>query len=118
MAEIDGFVSSDQTPQAILIAATNRMDMLDNALVREGRLGNHILLDLPDLESTKKLLQETIVVPQGNTLDFDTIAKVIHGVHFSPAKIMALANETKEVAKKIILKTSPQNIFMKRWKEF
>ncbi|WP_373403127.1 AAA family ATPase [Candidatus Phytoplasma solani] len=100
LAEIDGFVSSDQTPQAILIAATNRMDMLDNALVREGRLGNHILLDLPDLESTKKLLQETIVVPQGNTLDFDTIAKVIHGVHFSPAKIMALANETKEVAKK------------------
>ncbi|WP_349401871.1 ATP-dependent Zn metalloprotease [Candidatus Phytoplasma solani] len=93
LAEIDGFISSDQTPQPIIIGATNRIDILDSALIREGRLGKHILLNLPDLKTTELLLKKKIPNINSNSND---IAKVIHGAKFSPAQIIALAKEVKK----------------------
>lgn len=55
ISEIDGFNSNNDKnpmpPYGIVIGSTNRAEILDNALVREGRLGKKILLDYP----TKKV---------------------------------------------------------------
>ncbi len=54
LVEMDGF---DHTPGVILIAATNRPDILDPALLRPGRFDRQIVVDRPDLEGRKAILR-------------------------------------------------------------
>lgn len=53
---MDGIYSSD-TPRILVIAATNRKEMLDSALTRPGRFDRHIQVDLPDKKGRKHILE-------------------------------------------------------------
>lgn len=56
LTEMDGIYSSD-TPRILLIAATNRKEMLDGALLRPGRFDRHIQVDLPDKKGRLHILE-------------------------------------------------------------
>lgn len=89
LVEMDGF-SSDET--VIVIAATNRPDILDAALLRPGRFDRQITLTLPDIKERLKILEvHTKKVAMSNTIDLSIIARSIPG--FSGADIANLVNE-------------------------
>ena len=87
--ELDGF---DTNKGIIAIAATNRVDILDRALLRPGRFDRHIYIPLPDIISRKEILEvhskKIKTVKNINLLD---IAKTTHG--FSGAQLANLINE-------------------------
>lgn len=56
LTEMDGIYSSD-SPRILLIAATNRKEMLDSALLRPGRFDRHIQVDLPDKKGREHILR-------------------------------------------------------------
>jgi len=89
LVEMDGF-SSDET--VILVAATNRPDMLDPALLRPGRFDRQVTIALPDAKGRLKILEvhsKKIVMSPG--INLTEIAKSIPG--FSGAEIANLVNE-------------------------
>jgi cell division protease FtsH len=89
LTEMDGF-----TPNAgvIVLAATNRPDVLDPALLRPGRFDRRILLDPPDISGRLAILKvHAIGKPLDRTADLETIAKETHG--FSGADLANLINE-------------------------
>ncbi|MDD3813657.1 MAG: ATP-dependent zinc metalloprotease FtsH [Desulfocapsaceae bacterium] len=89
LVEMDGF-SSDET--VILVAATNRPDMLDPALLRPGRFDRQVTISLPDGKGRLKILEvhgKKIVLSPG--INLAEIAKSIPG--FSGADIANLVNE-------------------------
>jgi len=89
LAEMDGFSGHEAV---IVIAATNRPDVLDPALLRPGRFDRHVMLDLPDLASRVAILKvHTRKVPLAENVDFEQIAAGIPG--FSGADIKNLVNE-------------------------
>jgi len=94
LVEMDGF-SSEET--VIMIAATNRPDILDPALLRPGRFDRRITLSLPDVKGRLKILEvhaKKIVTAAG--LDLGEIARSIPG--FSGADIGNLVNEAALMA--------------------
>lgn len=89
LVEMDGFAQNDNV---IVMAATNRGDMLDPALVRPGRFDRRVSVNLPDLEERKFIL--TIHAkdkPIAKDLDWDKVAK--RTVGFSGADIENMLNE-------------------------
>lgn len=112
LANLDGFNQNKNEPQAIIIGATNRFDLLDDALTRQGRLGKHIYMGLPNLKTTEKLLEGSLkrsglkMFSQENKESLDQriqeIAKTIHQFGFSAAQIDSLAKKAKELEKKKI----------------
>jgi cell division protease FtsH len=89
LVEMDGF---DATTGVILIAASNRPDILDPALLRPGRFDRQILVDKPDLEGRKGILRvHSSRKPLDTSLDIDTIAKRTPG--FTGADLANLMNE-------------------------
>jgi ATP-dependent Zn protease len=114
LTQLDGLDSDDKIPQAIVIAATNRKDFLDNALIREGRLGRHIYLGNPDLATTETLFKFFMKCDKnkdGCDLSLDTIkqvAKTLNGLHFTPSDINSLVKEAKKQASKDSKETKPQ----------
>ncbi|KOR75607.1 Cell division protein ftsH-like protein [Candidatus Phytoplasma pruni] len=110
LANLDGFNQNKNEPQAIIIGATNRFDLLDDALTRQGRLGKHIYMGLPNLKTTEKLLEGSLkrsglkMFSQENKESLDQriqeIAKTIHQFGFSAAQIYSLAKKAKELEKK------------------
>ncbi|MBC7333916.1 MAG: ATP-dependent zinc metalloprotease FtsH, partial [Actinobacteria bacterium] len=94
LVEMDGF---DQDSTVILIAATNRPDILDPALLRPGRFDRQILVDKPDLVGREKILE---IHARGKPLDKDvnikTIAKQTPG--FTGADLANLLNEASLLA--------------------
>ena len=94
LVEMDGF-DADNT--VILIAATNRPDILDPALLRPGRFDRQIMVDRPDLVGREKILE---VHGKGKPLDkdvvFKTIAKQTPG--FTGADLANLFNEASLLA--------------------
>ena len=94
LAEMDGF-SGHET--VIVLAATNRPDVLDPALLRPGRFDRHVVLDLPDRSDRIAILQvHTSKVPLGDDVDLDKIAAASPG--FSGADIKNLVNEAAILA--------------------
>ena len=94
LVEMDGF-DSDET--VIIIAATNRPDMLDPALLRPGRFDRQVTIALPDVKGRRKILEvhaRKIVLAQGT--DLSAIARSIPG--FSGAEIANLVNEAALMA--------------------
>ena len=89
LVEMDGF---DQTQGVILLAATNRPDILDPALLRPGRFDRQIVVDRPDLEGRKAILavhgKEKPLAPG---VDLDVIARRTPG--FTGADLANLMNE-------------------------
>ncbi len=94
LVEMDGFQTSETI---IVIAATNRSDILDSALLRPGRFDRRITLTLPDIKERVKILQvhaaKTTIDRQ---LDLTLIARGIPG--FSGAEIANLVNEAALLA--------------------
>ena len=104
LTEMDGFGTNHHV---IVIAATNRADVLDNALVRAGRFDRQIYIDLPELNERKDIfLVHTKNLKINKTLDLDFLAKQTPG--FSGADIANLCNESALIAarknKKMITK--------------
>ncbi len=101
LVEMDGF---DTSTNVIVIAATNRPDVLDPALLRPGRFDRTIMLSLPDLEERKSILRlHSKNKPMGKDLDFDKIAKRTIG--FSGADLENVLNEAAILTAKKELKT-------------
>lgn len=89
LAEMDGFAGHEAV---IVLAATNRPDVLDPALLRPGRFDRHVSLDLPDRKARRAILQVHIKrVPLAEDTDLDQIAAGTPG--FSGADLKNLVNE-------------------------
>lgn len=89
LVEMDGFQINDTV---IVLAATNRADLLDPALVRPGRFDRRVTLDLPDLEERKFVLSiHAKNKPFAKELNWDRVAK--RTVGFSGADLENLLNE-------------------------
>ncbi|MEE4166018.1 MAG: ATP-dependent zinc metalloprotease FtsH [Desulfocapsaceae bacterium] len=94
LVELDGF-SSNET--VIVIAATNRADILDSALLRPGRFDRQITLTLPDIKGRLKILEvHCRKVTIDENIDLALLARSIPG--FSGAQIANLVNEAALLA--------------------
>lgn len=94
LVEMDGFESDDQV---IVIAATNRADVLDPALTRPGRFDRQVIVPLPDLKGRMEILRvHTRKVKLGPDVDLERIARGTP--MFSGAELSALVNEAAIIA--------------------
>lgn len=95
LTEMDGFGSKTNV---IVIAATNRADVLDKALIRAGRFDRQIYVDLPDLNERKEIFEVHLkpLKKIENELDTDFLAKQTPG--FSGADIANVCNEAALIA--------------------
>ncbi|MFH0945728.1 MAG: ATP-dependent zinc metalloprotease FtsH [Planctomycetota bacterium] len=94
LVEMDGF---DTDEGIILVAATNRPDVLDPALLRPGRFDRQIIIGLPDLKGRKEIIQVHMrKVEVEVDLDLNTLARVTPG--FSGAELAAMVNEAALIA--------------------
>ena len=90
LVEMDGFSSTDKV---IIIAATNRVDVLDPALLRPGRFDRHISVSLPDIAGREQILQvHAGKVKIGGDCNLSIIARGTPG--FSGADLESLINES------------------------
>ena len=89
LAEIDGFSNLDNVK---VIAATNRLDILDDAIIRPGRLERHIEIKEPDETGRLEILKiHTKNMPLDKDVNLEEISKITKG--FTGAKLNALATE-------------------------
>jgi cell division protease FtsH len=89
LVEMDGF---DVKANVILIAATNRPDILDPALLRPGRFDRQIGVDAPDMEGRKKILEvHAKGKPMAKNVDFEVVARKTPG--FTGADLANVLNE-------------------------
>ena len=94
LTEIDGL---EMIKQVVIIAATNRPDIVDNALLRPGRFDRFVLIPPPDQKSRLKILQIfTKEMPIAEDVNLKQIAKEIEG--FSGADIESLCRESAMLA--------------------
>lgn len=89
LVEMDGFEGNEGV---IIVAATNRPDVLDPALLRPGRFDRQVVVPLPDIRGREQILKVHMVkVPQDKTVDVLSIARGTPG--FSGADLANLVNE-------------------------
>jgi cell division protease FtsH len=101
LTEMDGF---DTNTSIIVLAATNRPDILDPALLRPGRFDRRVVLDLPDMVGRVAILKiHAKNKPLGSTVNLETLAKETAG--FSGADIANLMNEAAILAARNSQKT-------------
>merc|ERR1712000_285059 len=94
LTEMDGFGTNTNV---IVLAATNRADVLDKALMRAGRFDRQIYVDLPDLNERKEIFEVHLrPIKTAETLDLDFLAKQTPG--FSGADIANVCNEAALIA--------------------
>lgn len=94
LVEMDGFESNEGV---ILIAATNRPDVLDSALLRPGRFDRQIVVDRPDVRGREGILKvHTKRIPIDNDVDLSVLAKGTPG--FSGADLANMVNEAALLA--------------------
>ena len=89
LVEMDGFTPSEQV---VVIAATNRGDLLDTALLRPGRFDRRIIVDFPDIEGRKAIVKiHARGKPFDATVNWDKVAK--RTVGYSGADLENMLNE-------------------------
>ncbi len=94
LTEMDGFGTNSGV---IILAATNRVDMLDSALLRAGRFDREIHVDLPGLNERKAIFQVHLKpIKIDDTVDIDLLARQTPG--FSGADIANVCNEAALIA--------------------
>jgi cell division protease FtsH len=109
LVEMDGFEMKDNI---ILIAATNRPDVLDPALLRPGRFDRQVVVDRPDRKGRKQILEvHTRGKPLGRQIELDTLAGQTPG--FTGADLANLINE----AALLTARTGAREISMKELEE-
>ena len=94
LVEMDGFTPNEHV---IVVAATNRGDLLDTALLRPGRFDRRVVLDLPDLEGRKSILKIHVQgKPVESNIDWEKVAR--RTVGFSGADLENMLNEAAILA--------------------
>ncbi len=94
LVEMDGFESNDGV---IIIAATNRPDVLDPALLRPGRFDRNVLVPKPDIKGREEILKvHAAKTPLGTDVNLDVVARGTPG--FSGADLSNLVNEAALLA--------------------
>lgn len=94
LTEMDGFGTNTNV---IVLAATNRADVLDKALMRAGRFDRQIYVDLPDVRERKEIFEVHLrPIKKADDLDIDFLAKQTPG--FSGADIANVCNEAALIA--------------------
>ncbi len=94
LVEMDGF-NTDET--IIILAATNRPDILDPALLRPGRFDRQVTILPPDVKGRLKILEvHARRVPMGNNVDLEKVARSTPG--FTGAELASLINESALIA--------------------
>ncbi len=97
LSEMDGF---QQTEAVIVLAATNRPDVLDPALLRPGRFDRHVTIDRPTREGRAAILKvHCRKVPLSDDVNLDTISSSTIG--FSGADLRNLVNEAALIAARV-----------------
>ena len=100
LVEMDGF---DSSINVIVLAATNRPDILDPALLRPGRFDRRVVLDLPDINGRKAILEvHSKGKPLDDSVELEVLAKQTPG--FSGADLANLVNEAAILAARHNLK--------------
>jgi cell division protease FtsH len=96
LVEMDGFESNEGV---ILIASTNRPDVLDPALLRPGRFDRQVVVPMPDIKGRKEIINVYLKkIPIGPDVDDDVLAKGTPG--FSGADLENMVNEAALIAAK------------------
>ena len=109
LVEMDGF---EKNTNIIVLAATNRPDILDPALLRPGRFDRRVTLDLPDISGRKAILDvHSAGKPLDKKIDMDALAKETPG--FSGADLSNLVYDAAIVAPRI----NQKSIFMVEFEE-
>ncbi len=109
LVEMDGF---DSNKGIIIIAATNRPDVLDPALMRPGRFDRRVIVDLPNIKGRKQIIKiHTKNIPLNKDVDINIISKSTPG--FSGADLSNLINEAALYAAKKKL----NNVSMKEFEK-
>jgi len=94
LVELDGFSTTDEI---VVIAATNRLDILDSAVLRPGRFNRKIHVGLPDVAGRRAILEvHSLRKPLAADVDLDALAKRTYG--FSGAQLGDLLNEAAILA--------------------
>ncbi|PLS15035.1 hypothetical protein CVD28_24455 [Bacillus sp. M6-12] len=94
LTQLDGFTSSEGI---VVIGATNRLEMLDEALIRPGRFDKHVAIPLPELKERKEILKlHTKNKKIMDNVNLDALAKMTIG--FSGAGLETLMNESAIIA--------------------
>nr|MDO8084240.1 CDC48 family AAA ATPase [Candidatus Sigynarchaeum springense]MDO8119127.1 CDC48 family AAA ATPase [Candidatus Sigynarchaeota archaeon] len=103
LTEIDGL---EELKNVLLIAATNRPDIIDPALLRAGRFGRHVFIPMPDIEARKAILKIHFKdKPLDKDIDINKIAEELEGM--TGADIQALVDESTLLAiREAIFKSS------------
>lgn len=109
LTEMDGF---DNETSVIILAATNRADVLDKALLRPGRFDRKVTINLPNLDDRKKILE---VHAKNKPIDPDVeIGRIAAAtVGFSGADLANLLNEAAILAGKLNAETITRNMIQK-----
>lgn len=96
LTELDGV---EDLKDVIMVAATNRPDMIDSALMRPGRIDRVLYVPLPDLNTRREILKIHLLrTPFGDDVDFNELA--INTEKFSGAEISAVCREAALAALK------------------
>ncbi len=94
LVEMDGLESSNGV---IVLAATNRPDVLDPALLRPGRFDRQVVMDLPDIRGRRQILDVHVKkIKTADDVDLDIVARATPG--FSGAELANLCNEAALLA--------------------
>lgn len=94
LAEMDGFSTEESV---VVLAATNRPDVLDSALTRPGRFDRQVVMDLPMVKAREEILKIHIKkIPLASDVDINHLAKSTPG--FSGAELKNLVNEATLIA--------------------
>lgn len=88
LTEMDGF---DATKGVVILAATNRPESLDKALLRPGRFDRRVIMELPDLEGRKAILEVHLKNVKHGKIDMDVVGRATAGS--SGADIANIVNE-------------------------
>jgi len=106
LVEMDGFGENEGI---IIIAATNRPDILDPALLRPGRFDRQVFVGLPDIKGREEILKvHTREKPLSDDVDLKVVARRTPG--FTPADLENLVNEAALLTARKNLKEIPMNL--------
>lgn len=96
LVEMDG-IDRDESPRVLIVGATNRKDLLDDALLRPGRFDRIVHVDIPDSEGRREILSLHMAQkPLAEDVDLDALSRETYG--FSGAHLESLANEAAIMA--------------------
>ena len=97
--EMDGITNAGGKQDILVVAATNRLDAIDAALLRPGRLEEHVLLSYPTPESIKEILQlQTSKMPLDETLDFEEMSHTLSAATCSCAEVEGICRDACLIA--------------------